>query len=155
MGKKHKFSNGSLFYHYTYPELLQQVSAVKRTYKTKRCEIKQGVAYVFVLLRPTDVSQEYTIQIVAKQGESGIRVFVRDPIIGKEYNGVKIPHIYPKDGALCLYYPAFNEWSYFDSWAETIIPWASLWLFYYEVWKETGEWKGGGHGFTSIKPETE
>ncbi len=28
--------------------------------------------------------------------------------------------------------------------ADTILPWASLWLFYYEVWLATGEWVGGG-----------
>jgi hypothetical protein len=28
--------------------------------------------------------------------------------------------------------------------ADTIIPLASLWLFYYEVWFATGEWLGGG-----------
>ena len=28
--------------------------------------------------------------------------------------------------------------------AETIVPWASEWLFYYEIWKGTGEWYGGG-----------
>ena len=27
---------------------------------------------------------------------------------------------------------------------ETIVPWASLWLYYYEVWHATGEWLGGG-----------
>jgi hypothetical protein len=32
--------------------------------------------------------------------------------------------------------------------ATTIIPWLSLWLYYYEVWHATGEWMGGGieHG---------
>ena len=28
--------------------------------------------------------------------------------------------------------------------AETIVPWACLWLYYYEVWHATGEWLGGG-----------
>jgi len=27
---------------------------------------------------------------------------------------------------------------------ETIVPWACLWLYYYEVWHTTGEWLGGG-----------
>lgn len=26
----------------------------------------------------------------------------------------------------------------------TIIPWTSEWLFNYEVWLATGEWRGGG-----------
>jgi len=28
--------------------------------------------------------------------------------------------------------------------ADTILPWASLWFFYYEIWLATGEWVGGG-----------
>jgi hypothetical protein len=28
--------------------------------------------------------------------------------------------------------------------AETILPLASIWLFYYEMWQATGEWLGGG-----------
>jgi len=29
--------------------------------------------------------------------------------------------------------------------ADTIIPWASEWLFHYEIWKVTKTWHGGGH----------
>jgi hypothetical protein len=28
--------------------------------------------------------------------------------------------------------------------SETIIPWLSLWLTFYEMWRVTGEWDGGG-----------
>ena len=64
-------------------------------------------------------------------------------------NGKKVPHLY-SNGSLCLYYPEYQEWNYRDSWAETLIPWTSLWLFYYEIWKETGNWLGGGiHGSKS------
>ena len=27
---------------------------------------------------------------------------------------------------------------------ESIIPWASTWLFYFEDWLDVGEWRGGG-----------
>ena len=27
---------------------------------------------------------------------------------------------------------------------DTIVPWSILWLFYFEDWLETDEWKGGG-----------
>jgi hypothetical protein len=27
---------------------------------------------------------------------------------------------------------------------ETIVPWISEWLMYYELWLSTGEWLGGG-----------
>lgn len=28
--------------------------------------------------------------------------------------------------------------------SETIVPWASEWLFYFELWLVTKEWMGGG-----------
>ncbi|HHA1433722.1 TPA: hypothetical protein ACOEET_002638, partial [Enterobacter hormaechei subsp. hoffmannii] len=28
--------------------------------------------------------------------------------------------------------------------SETILPWASLWLFYFEQWLHSGIWEGGG-----------
>ncbi len=27
---------------------------------------------------------------------------------------------------------------------QTIVPWTALWLFYFEEWLESNEWKGGG-----------
>lgn len=43
--------------------------------------------------------------------------------------------------------------------ANTIVPWTSEWLFYYEIWLATGQWHGGGHSsaetpnLTGIDPE--
>jgi hypothetical protein len=28
--------------------------------------------------------------------------------------------------------------------ADTVVPWTSEWLFFYEVWHATGLWLGGG-----------
>ncbi len=51
-------------------------------------------------------------------------------------------HVYGSDDTLCLYYP--GEWKGTELIAETIIPWTSEWLLYYEVWSVTGKWHGGG-----------
>ena len=40
---------------------------------------------------------------------------------------------------LCLYLPGSGEWSGGMSLAHTVIPWVSVWLFYYELWHATGE----------------
>jgi len=54
-----------------------------------------------------------------------------------------VPHTYIGD-CLCLYYPDYDEWTSAMYIAETIVPWISLWLMYYEAWLATGEWLGGG-----------
>lgn len=56
----------------------------------------------------------------------------------------RIPHMYGQEH-LCLYDPYGGDWSPDKEIAKTIIPWSSLWLFYYEMWHTTGEWLGGGH----------
>lgn len=44
------------------------------------------------------------------------------------------------------------EWTSEMPLAETIIPWASLWLFYFEDWLVTNGWKGGGEHPAIKKP---
>jgi hypothetical protein len=51
------------------------------------------------------------------------------------------PHLY-SDGTLCLYWPKEWVWRSHELIAETIIPWTALWLFFYELWLDTGEWLG-------------
>ena len=56
--------------------------------------------------------------------------------------GTKLPHVYGSD-TLCLCYPC--EWDSTKLIARTLVPWASEWLLYYEFWRATGMWLGGGH----------
>jgi hypothetical protein len=93
-------------------------------------------------LRPTPMSDRYTTRIIYARQQLQPRIFVVEPAL-VERGGKAIPHLY-SDGGLCLWQPAYREWrpSYWI--AETIIGWASLWLFFYEVWHGCGEWLGGG-----------
>ena len=129
--------------HYTFPELLQHCQKVKRSFPTAQTKFSSGKAEVYLKVRPTSASIEYEIKIVARTNRQTVDIFVVNPKIGLYENERRVPHMY-SNGALCLYYPEYNEWNYTDSWAETLIPWTSLWLFYYEIWFETGEWLGGG-----------
>jgi hypothetical protein len=52
------------------------------------------------------------------------------------------PHVYRKDGSLCVYYFADWTWSEDKHLASTIVPWTIVWLYFYEIWLETGEWLG-------------
>jgi len=87
------------------------------------------------VLQPTEVSGQYTVVVTYRLG-SIPKVRVESPKLAPG-----TPHLYP-DGSLCLYYP--GEWSWHGRLiiAETIIPWAAHWLFYYELWLDTGKWHG-------------
>lgn len=85
-------------------------------------------------LQPSPSSPIYTVKIIYDWYRP--KVFILNPRIDGN-----APHLYP-DGSLCLYYPSDN--SYDDSLfiAETIIPWTSEWLYFYEKWLEDEIWWG-------------
>ena len=93
----------------------------------------------------TDVTEKW-INASLKKGKVKIAQCYIYNNIKYVVDGKLVPHVY-RDHSLCLFYPRYQEWDYKASWAETIIPWTSLWLYYYEIWLQTGEWLGGGiHG---------
>lgn len=79
------------------------------------------------------------------------RVQVIDPILERhsDYEEGPVPHVYtnkkePWLPFLCLFDPFKGEWTPADLLAETTIPWATRYLYFYEGWLLTGKWKGGG-----------
>lgn len=95
-------------------------------------------------ITPTPLSKSYTIQLRYKNHIPTVYVISPMPLElhGKEK---RLPHIYnQKEQRICLYYPSNDEWDSSQYLADTIIPWASEWLFHYEIWLSTGEWQGGG-----------
>lgn len=84
----------------------------------------------------TPCSNTYTVKIIYKHTKSP-KVFVIKPDIFKSS-----PHIY-KDKSLCLYYPLDKDYiNKFSIISDTIIPWTVEWLYYYEIWLESGIWWG-------------
>lgn len=58
-----------------------------------------------------------------------------------------LPHVWwPHSGPphLCLFKADLADWSYSDAIADTTVPDACEWLFFYEAWLVTGRWCGGG-----------
>lgn len=95
-------------------------------------------------LRPTPLSREYTARIDYHQGQVP-RVFVEDPDLTLLAGDRRLPHVYSqKPTCLCLYLPRAFEWRDWMRLDETIVPWIAIWLFYFEEWLISNEWKGGG-----------
>jgi hypothetical protein len=73
------------------------------------------------------------------------RVFVDDPDLLALADGRRLPHVYEQQPPrLCLYVPETGEWTPAMRLDQSIVPWAMLWLFYFEEWLVSDEWKGGG-----------
>lgn len=93
-------------------------------------------------LKPTKWSPQYTVKIIYRFKKHP-KVTVISPKLLLAKGEKQLPHVYSKN-ELCLFYPKKEEWTPAKFIADTIIPWTSLWLFYYEGWLYTGQWKGGG-----------
>lgn len=92
-------------------------------------------------LQPTPLSDSYEVRIQYTLGHYP-EIDVLSPTLmrrGEE----PIPHMYGQK-TLCLFNPNKREWNSKMRIDRTILPWTSVWLFFYEIWQATGEWKGGG-----------
>ena len=96
-------------------------------------------------LQPTEVSPVYTVE-VRYQLEATPKVRVLSPVLPEN-----APHLYG-DGSLCLYWPEEWRWQQDVILADTILPWTALWLYYYELWLDTGEWLAPSSPHRGSKP---
>jgi hypothetical protein len=83
------------------------------------------------------------------------RVQVLNPLLEShpDYWDGPIPHVYrnsiePCLPYLCLFDPYRGEWSPGDLLAETTVPWAASYLYFYEGWLAVKRWLGPGRHAT-------
>jgi hypothetical protein len=92
-------------------------------------------------LTPTEYSATYEVLIDHQIGKSPL-VYVARPRL-RLVDGQALPHVYPLN-TLCLFL-GNREWHDSIPIADTLVPWASEWLLFYELWLATGgEWLGEG-----------
>jgi len=95
--------------------------------------------------RPTLLSRTYRVRIRYQERKGSPLVYVVDPDLSGLAKGRRVPHVYEqKPARLCLYLPRTGQWSPDLRIVDTIVPWTYLWLFYFEEWLVSDEWKGGG-----------
>jgi hypothetical protein len=92
---------------------------------------------------PSALSRVYRVRIEMTKSKSP-RTFIDDPDLDLLAGGRDLPHIYHNPTRLCLYLPGTSEWRPWMRIDQTIVPWTTLWLHYFEDWLGSGEWKGGG-----------
>ena len=85
-------------------------------------------------LQPTQLSPAYSVRIRYRDTRSPVVHVLRPSVSGA-------PHRYP-DGSLCLFFPGDGDWISTSLIAQSIVPWAAEWLYFYECWRDTGTWFG-------------
>jgi len=128
----------------------QQIALMRRRWRDFRCE-RRGQQIVWRgWLQPATWSTRYRVEVRyaprRHEHRGGVAVRVLEPALCVSDHQVGEVHLY-RDRHLCLFNPHRREWAPSMPVAETIIPWTSQWIYFYEVWCQTGEWLGGGeHG---------
>ena len=125
--------------------LIRHKIALERSYPGCFCELKRNVLTWRALITPTVLSRGYQVQI-----EYNGHRMPKVTVSGDSLRGLSkpnFPHHYDIDIesnrvriCLCL----SSELDYTKPFSETLVPWAAEWLFHYEIWLATGEWRGGG-----------
>lgn len=120
----------------------QQYVRFKRMYPDWDTSFKSNKMITTGSIQPTPMSCVYTVKITYATNASP-KITILDPPLTRNFNNDKIPHMYDQK-RLCTYYPKSKDWTPKEFIADKVVPWVSLWLYYYEVWHVTGEWLGGG-----------
>lgn len=107
--------------------------------------VRQGELTWDFYVRPSPLGRNYQVRLRYKLGNPP-SVTVISPNLTLLAPNRRLPHVYYATTplSLCLYLPGSGEWQPSKSLAETIVPWTAVWLFYFEDWLLTDEWKGGG-----------
>jgi hypothetical protein len=89
------------------------------------------------------------------------RVYVLEPRLVRQPGADQgpLPHVwydkeYEGEPNLCLFRPSAADWNYSHSLAETTVPDACEWLYFYELWLVTKTWFGGGEPHTPSEKRT-
>lgn len=118
-----------------------QIGEMRRRFPHFSTSWQQGRVTWTGTITPAPGCESYVVRISYRIGKQPT-AFVIDPELVSR-GDQRIPHRYA-DGSLCLYRPKYREWTAVMPVAATIVPWSSLWLYYYEAWLATGDWAGGG-----------
>jgi hypothetical protein len=91
-------------------------------------------------LTPAEYTATYEVLVDHQIGKAPL-VYVAQPRL-QLLDGQALPHVYPLN-TLCLFV-GNCEWHPSIPIADTLVPWASEWLLFYELWLVTGQWLGEG-----------
>jgi len=136
MGSSRRFARQRRF---TLDEQAYRMSVAWPGLRVTRKQRQSEIVWVGEI-QPTPLSENYTVSIrLCQRWCPEVRVL--HPRLKVREGAPTLPHL-NTDGSLCLHVE--GEWHSGLFVAETTVPWASAWLYFYEVWSATGWWLGGG-----------
>jgi hypothetical protein len=105
-------------------------------------------------ISPTEYSRLYKVEMVYSLGDFP-KVWIKEPNLQELAGNRTLPHVYDsKTQQVCLFVPDGDFWNSDKSLASTVLPWTSLWLYYFEIWLVTDTWHGPGQHPKADKNQT-
>jgi hypothetical protein len=121
--------------------LIHQRLALARRYPGSKVTLTRHELVWSGRLSPSEFSETYEV-VISHNLHSSPLVYVARPRL-EVVTGKRLPHVFPLN-TLCLH-TLSPSWIASRLVANTLVPWASEWLFFYELWLATGgEWSGEG-----------
>ena len=126
--------------------ILQQKVALASAYKEGKILTSNKNELIWEgYLRPTPISKEYHVIIYYKINHRPKVIVCGEEL--EKLDAKDFPHKFcinvdKRTIQICLH--LYHEFNSHKLLADTIIPWAIEWLYYYELWLATGKWCGGG-----------
>lgn len=122
--------------------LAQQAGRMASKFPQMKFSIRRNAGSWTGSWLPSPLSDSYQLRIVY-QFPFRPKIQILSPRLELASGKTKLPHVYA-DGQMdiCVHRP--EEWSKHRYIADTIMPWISQWLRFYEYWKQTGSWEGKG-----------
>ena len=78
----------------------------------------------------------YTVSITYRGDRRPIVKVINPPLVDTA------PHIYPTQKDLCLFHPDNYHWTADKLISRNIVSWTATWIYFYEVWLQSGVWYG-------------
>jgi len=117
-----------------------QAASLRGVFPDSQVTLTQNVSLTWIgKLQPSALSDCYKLKIKYRLKDRP-QVTVLEPPLRPRADE-RLPHVF-KGNELCLFRYKYFEWDSTMPIVDTIVPWASLWLFHYEIWRVTGIWCG-------------
>jgi len=123
----------------TIEEQILRMQSVCPWFKLRRVRRQVDATWIGEV-RPTPLCDLYTVSLRHRTNWCP-EVRVLSPALRIRQGAKSLPHIY-RDGSLCLH--TLSDWQPSRFVADYVVPWISIWLYFYEVWFATGVWIAGG-----------
>lgn len=125
----------------------QQAIGLRGVFPDRPPSVQAGRLKWTGVLTPTPLSRDYTVTLTYSHAMRP-RMAIVDPALRSATDGA-IPHLY-RDGSICL--NDTHQWDSSMLLVDTVIPWTSEWLYFYELWVATGTWFGDGDEQLDLGP---